>query len=116
MSTGYRTQADLVKQVALALNLIPAHVEPSVSDGQHIASVWEETHADGIDDEYMYWDVDDIPLPVFRACVNLVAARCAAHFGIPADGMKDNAQTAIDRMRRHKATTHTNEVPEGEWF
>ena len=111
-----RTSRDLVKEVAIALNLIPGHAEPAASDGQHIARVWEETNAECIDDEIMYWTADEIPLAMFRPCVNLVAARCAAHFGVPGDGFQAAAELAMSRMRRHIAKSHNNEVPEGEWF
>jgi hypothetical protein len=115
MST--RTSLDLANAVLLDLNIVPAGQSAAADDIDWVQRKWAEMHALMLEKGLVDWDHNATPLAPFQACVDLVKARVAPQFGIPAPFSPDDPLAPpYATLRELIAPDSADEVIPGEFF
>lgn len=80
-----RTQADLATAVLKELRIIAADETPSAEDQATVLAKYADMFEEMKDRDVAFWPVASIPSAVFGALTKVIAAECAASFGVAFD-------------------------------
>jgi hypothetical protein len=107
-----KTTSELATAVLQKLTVLNATETASTEDAALITEVYTDKYAEWQDQELTYWVPDDIPFPLFRIIVDLIANEVRDEFGQQQtpEEKQSREQTLLRPLRRHM-TKQTSGLP-----
>lgn len=98
-----KTTTQLATSVLQKLAVLNATETASTEDAALITAIYNDKYAEWQDQELTYWVPDDIPFPLFRIIVELIANEVRDEFGQPQSPEdKEQRETILLKpLRRH---------------
>lgn len=113
-----RTGVPLSTRVAKLMNFLRPGEDPDAEFAAEVEETWLELHATMTDDGLCYWDVESIPIDVFRNVAWLVAIEMAPAWGatpiilqsLQAASIEDAVNLIRGRLRDHISKSQVSET------
>lgn len=107
-----KTVSQLATAVLQKLTVLNATETASTEDAALISTVYSDKFAEWQDQELTYWSPDDIPFPLFRIMVDLIANEVRDEFGqAQAPEEKQSREITLLRPLRRHMSQQTSGLP-----